>query len=198
MPNFSCSLTRNITSHSMRNLGFHSLLRLGDDYTANSHYLTIYISLQKVGRMYFLNLGVKGLNLSVWLLASQVNRGPFSCKQSSTGRITPAWHSSSTPRRKTTSSSTKAVAGEELWYGNEPGAILHSTRRISEHALNSRPPSWIGEPRKPGMSTTERPRLWDLYPLNSHEPKWRLRQSDEFIRYPPKTPALQASIGISR
>ena len=26
-PNFSCSLTRNITSHSMKNLAFHSLLR---------------------------------------------------------------------------------------------------------------------------------------------------------------------------
>ena len=29
--------------------------------------------------------------------------------------------------------------------------------------------------------------------LNSHEPKWQLRQSDEFIRCPPKTPTLQAS-----
>ena len=28
MSNFSCSLTRNITSHSMKSLAFHSLLRL--------------------------------------------------------------------------------------------------------------------------------------------------------------------------
>ena len=32
-----------------------------DDYTTNSHFLTRDISLYKVGRMYFLNLEVKGL-----------------------------------------------------------------------------------------------------------------------------------------
>ena len=32
-----------------------------DDYTTNSRYLTHTSPLQKVGRMYFLNLGVKGL-----------------------------------------------------------------------------------------------------------------------------------------
>ena len=31
MSNFSCSLTRNITSHSMENLAFHSLLRLKNE-----------------------------------------------------------------------------------------------------------------------------------------------------------------------
>ena len=34
-----------------------------DDYTTNSHYLTNTFLFRKVGRMYFLNLGVKGLNL---------------------------------------------------------------------------------------------------------------------------------------
>ena len=33
------------------------------DYTANSHYLTHTFLFRKVGRMYFLNLGVRGLNL---------------------------------------------------------------------------------------------------------------------------------------
>ena len=37
--NFPCSFTRNITSHTMKNLAFHSLLRK-DDYPTNSHYLT--------------------------------------------------------------------------------------------------------------------------------------------------------------
>ena len=35
---FPCSLTRNMTSHSMENLTFHSLLKC--DYTANSRYIT--------------------------------------------------------------------------------------------------------------------------------------------------------------
>ena len=49
LSNFSCSLTRNITSHSMENVAFHSLLRWKLIILAtNSHYLT-------------LNLGVKGL-----------------------------------------------------------------------------------------------------------------------------------------
>ena len=38
MSNFPCSLTRNIESHSMKNLTFHSLVKK-NDYT-NSHYLT--------------------------------------------------------------------------------------------------------------------------------------------------------------
>ena len=40
MSNFPSSPTRNITSHSMENLAFHSLLRLKDDFNTNSHYLT--------------------------------------------------------------------------------------------------------------------------------------------------------------
>ena len=55
---------------------------------------------------------------------------------------------------------------------------------VLEHALNTRPPSWIGVPRKPGTSTAE--------------PKWRLRQSKEFIRYPPKTPVVQTREGYAQ
>ena len=54
MSKFPCSLNRNITRHSMKNLAFHSLLRW-------KMIIQPYISLKKVGRMYFLNLGVKGL-----------------------------------------------------------------------------------------------------------------------------------------
>ena len=37
--NFSCSLTRNITSHSMKNLAFRSsLVQIKDDYTTDCHY----------------------------------------------------------------------------------------------------------------------------------------------------------------
>ena len=32
-----------------------------DDYTTNSHYITYTFIFRKVGRMYFFNLGVKGL-----------------------------------------------------------------------------------------------------------------------------------------
>ena len=39
MSNFPCR-TRNLTSHSMENLTFHSLTQMKDDYTTNSHYLT--------------------------------------------------------------------------------------------------------------------------------------------------------------
>ena len=47
----------------MKNLAFHSILRLKYDFTTNSHYLTftMYVSHSKVDRMYFLNLEVKGL-----------------------------------------------------------------------------------------------------------------------------------------
>ena len=38
--NFSCSLTRNMALHSIKNLAFHSLLRWKSDYTTNSNYLT--------------------------------------------------------------------------------------------------------------------------------------------------------------
>ena len=56
--NFPCTLTKNIMSHSMTNLAFHSLLRLKIIYY--QFYFTHTFSLQ-VGRMYFLNLGVQGL-----------------------------------------------------------------------------------------------------------------------------------------
>ena len=51
--NFRLQLPRNITSHTMKNLAFHSVLRLKDDYTTNSYHLAYTL---------FLNLGVKGLN----------------------------------------------------------------------------------------------------------------------------------------
>ena len=36
-----------------------------DDYNTNSHYLTYTFLFRKVGRMYFLNLGVNGLTVSL-------------------------------------------------------------------------------------------------------------------------------------
>ena len=61
--NFPCSLTRNITSRSMKNLAFHRLLRWEMIILPILPLPPSYISFQKVGRMYFLNLGVKGLNV---------------------------------------------------------------------------------------------------------------------------------------
>ena len=61
MSNFPWSLTRNITSHSMENLDFPSLLKwkitLPNITTSLIHFL-----IEKVGRMYSLSLGVKRLN----------------------------------------------------------------------------------------------------------------------------------------
>ena len=74
MPNFSCSLTRNITSHSMENLAFHSL-KLPDDYTTNFHYITYTFLFWRFGRMYFLNLGVKGLKYPARMLSHEASPG---------------------------------------------------------------------------------------------------------------------------
>ena len=60
--NFPCKLTRNITSHSMENLAFHSFLSKDEYTTMNSHCLTHTFLFRKVRRMYLFNLGVKGLN----------------------------------------------------------------------------------------------------------------------------------------
>ena len=67
MSDFPCSLTRNMTSHSMKNLAFHRLLRwkmiilsiLTTSLTVQYTFL-----FKKAGRMYVLNLGVEGLILS--------------------------------------------------------------------------------------------------------------------------------------
>ena len=48
-----------ITQHG--ELGFSSLTQMKDDNTTNSHYLTCTVSLWKVGGMYLLTLGVKGV-----------------------------------------------------------------------------------------------------------------------------------------
>ena len=60
--NFPCSLTSNITSHSMENMAFHSLLgwKMIIPYQFSLPYL--YTAPYKVGRTYFWNLGVKVLN----------------------------------------------------------------------------------------------------------------------------------------
>ena len=46
-------------------LGFPQLTQMKHSCTTNSHYLT-YALLLKVGRIYFLNLGVKGLDLTMF------------------------------------------------------------------------------------------------------------------------------------
>ena len=70
--NFPYSLTRSITSRSMKNLAFHHFLRwkiviLLIILTT----LSLYVSLWKVGIMYFLNLGVIGLKLTIIRFAPQ-------------------------------------------------------------------------------------------------------------------------------
>ena len=62
--NFSCSLTINTTSHSMKNSAFHRLLGWKMIRLPNYHFLPYTFLFKTVGRMYFLNLGVKGLNVA--------------------------------------------------------------------------------------------------------------------------------------
>ena len=50
---FSCSLTSNITSHSEKNLAFHSLLRWKMIVLPNSHYLTYTVLLWRFGECTF-------------------------------------------------------------------------------------------------------------------------------------------------
>ena len=59
--NFSCSLTRNITSHSMKNLAFHSWLREDDlELPILTTSPTRRSPITKVGRMYFWTWEWKG------------------------------------------------------------------------------------------------------------------------------------------
>ena len=54
-------------------IGFSQLSQMKDDYTTNSQYITYTFSFRKVGRMYFLSLGVKGSNNQI---ARTVDRPP--------------------------------------------------------------------------------------------------------------------------
>ena len=66
------------TRKKYRELGVLYLAQMRDDYTTNSHCLPYAILFKMVGRMHFLNLGVKGLS-NLWfvfhlLLASALHR----------------------------------------------------------------------------------------------------------------------------
>ena len=51
--NFACSLTTNITSHSMENLAFHSFTQTKDNNTTNSHYLPCTFLFKRLGECTF-------------------------------------------------------------------------------------------------------------------------------------------------
>ena len=80
MLHFSCSLTRNITSHSMENLGFHSLIRCQMIILSILTTPLIHFFFWRFGRMYFLISGLKGLmplNLfSSWWTVATVTYEP--------------------------------------------------------------------------------------------------------------------------
>ena len=78
MSNFSCSLSRNITSHSMENLTLHCLLRWKMIIITNSHYLTYTFLIKKVGRMYVWNLGVNNCQVERERTSSWTAFGPLS------------------------------------------------------------------------------------------------------------------------
>ena len=61
--NFPCSLNINITSHSKENLAFYRLLKRKVIILPFLTATLIRVSLEKDGRMYFLNLGVKGFSI---------------------------------------------------------------------------------------------------------------------------------------
>ena len=64
---FPCCLTRNITWHSMKNLAFQSLLRWKMIILLILTTSLIHLSALKVGRVYFVNLGEKGLMRVIWM-----------------------------------------------------------------------------------------------------------------------------------
>ena len=68
----------NITQY--REHGFHSLLGWKDDHTTHSHFLTYTFLFKKVGRMCFLNLGVKGLKFVLSFLQPPKTKGCNSWK----------------------------------------------------------------------------------------------------------------------
>ena len=49
MSNFPCSLTRNVTSPSMKNLPFQSLRKKKDEHTSNSHHTTYTFLFKRLG-----------------------------------------------------------------------------------------------------------------------------------------------------
>ena len=69
--NFPCSLTRNITSNSTKNLAFHLALY----YQFSRHHS--FISLCNVRRMCLLNLGVKGLRTTSRAVDEPVDNASF-------------------------------------------------------------------------------------------------------------------------
>ena len=62
--NLPCRLSRNITSHSIKNLAFHSVLRW-IDYTTNSHYLTYTFLLKGDGRVVLFEHGSESLKQNI-------------------------------------------------------------------------------------------------------------------------------------
>ena len=69
-----------------------------DDFTTNSHYLIYTFLFRKVGRMYFLNLGVKGLTYNFWKITASWERrrpsAPSTYRIESSDWFTGASHSS--------------------------------------------------------------------------------------------------------
>ena len=57
----SPAVSGEIFHHTVWRTWFFITTQMKDDYTTSSHYLTYTFLFRKVGRMYFLNLGVKGL-----------------------------------------------------------------------------------------------------------------------------------------
>ena len=70
--NFSC---RNITSNTMKNLAFHSLLRRNIYFRFSLHHL--YISISKVGRMYIFELGSERLNSGLARIGYLTHKRPL-------------------------------------------------------------------------------------------------------------------------
>ena len=78
---FSCSLTGNITSHSVKNLAFHHFLT-DERWLYHKFYTFLF---RKVGRMFFLNLGVKGLTVQfIWPRVITTANHEYFCAESYT------------------------------------------------------------------------------------------------------------------
>ena len=132
MSNFLCGLTRNNTPHSMENLAFCSFTQMRDDYTTNSHYLTPTFLFRRVGRMYFLNLGVKGLIGSGRIKNKQPNLISRKCRETAFR----SWHHSRIHSRKNWRSSHHSKVRLVPFSSNSPisgSEAYHSPTAIVWH-----------------------------------------------------------------
>ena len=121
--NFSCSLTRNITSHSMENLAFYTS-QMKDDSTTNSHYLTYTLLFRRLRECAFWTSG----SLAAWRSPSTRRSAP--CATAGFSRFV-------------ATGSSSAIRWDSFTYGRNSARLVR-TRGINgttQFVIRKAPPS---------------------------------------------------------